>query len=124
MKHLSDSSLIQNGLKQGGALSPLLFNFALEHSIRKVQENQVGLKLNGTHQLLAYTDDVNLLRDNIDTKLTKFRERTSDRRLSAKLVPPFVERVESRGQRGGSYGRILGFLNRSQYCFFRVAPQG
>jgi hypothetical protein len=32
-----------------------------------VQENQVGLKLNGTHQLLAYTDDVNLLGDNIDT---------------------------------------------------------
>jgi hypothetical protein len=32
-----------------------------------VQENQVGLKLNGAHQLLAYADDVNLLRDNIDT---------------------------------------------------------
>jgi hypothetical protein len=36
-------------------------------AIRKVQENQVGLKLNGTHLLLVYVDDVNLLGDNIDT---------------------------------------------------------
>jgi hypothetical protein len=66
-KHLSESSPIQNGLKQGDALSPLLLNFALEYAIRKVQENQVGLKLNGTHHLLAYSDNMNLLGDNIDT---------------------------------------------------------
>jgi hypothetical protein len=38
----------------GDALSPLLFN-------------QVGLKLNGTYQLLTYVNDVKLLSDNIDT---------------------------------------------------------
>jgi hypothetical protein len=42
--------------------APPLFNFALEYAIRKVQ---VVLKLNGTHHLLAYADDVNLLGDNI-----------------------------------------------------------
>jgi hypothetical protein len=66
-KHWSDNFLIQNDLKQGDALSPIFFNFRLEYDITEVQENQVGLKLNGTHQLLVYADNVNLLGDNIDT---------------------------------------------------------
>jgi hypothetical protein len=63
-KHLSDNFPIQNGLKQGDALSPHLFNCALEYAIRKVQENQVGLKLNGTHQLLATGDNIDIIRRN------------------------------------------------------------
>jgi hypothetical protein len=52
---------IRNGLKQGNALSPWFFNFALDYTIRRVQLNQDGLKLNDTHKLLIYADDVNIL---------------------------------------------------------------
>jgi hypothetical protein len=65
-KYLSDIFLIQNSIKCGDALSPLIFNFTLEYVIRKVEGIQMGLKLNVTNQLLVYADDVNLLRGNTD----------------------------------------------------------
>jgi hypothetical protein len=48
-------------------LSPLLFSFPSEYAIMKVQQNQAGLKLNRTDQLLAYADGVNLMSDNINS---------------------------------------------------------
>ena len=89
-KNLSNMFPIRNGLKEGDALSPLLFNFTLEYAIRRVHVNQDGLKLNGTnrifftylyldnttgmthlkigtHQLLAYADDVNKLGGSVHT---------------------------------------------------------
>ena len=59
-KHLSDMFHIKNDLRQGDALSPLIFNFAVEFVIGRVQVNWEGLKLSATLQLLVYTDDINI----------------------------------------------------------------
>ena len=66
-KNLSDMFPIRNGFKQGDAVSPLLFNFALEYAIRRVQVNLDGLKLRGTHRLLVYVNDVNILGGSVHT---------------------------------------------------------
>jgi hypothetical protein len=111
-KHLSDSFPIKNGLKQGDALSPLFFNFALEYAIRKVQEKQMGFKLNGTNQLMAYADDVNLLGDNIDT-IKKNTETLIDasKEVGARLCGQVV-RVP--GYRSRSPGSIPGTTKFSE----------
>ena len=58
---------IRNGLKQGDALSPLLFNFALKYAISRFQVIQDGLKLNCTHQILVYVSDVNVFGGSVRT---------------------------------------------------------
>ena len=60
VNRLSDMFRMKNGLKQGDALTPLIFNVALEYAIRRVQVTQDGLKVNATLQLLVYVDDVNM----------------------------------------------------------------
>ena len=76
-KHLSDMFHIKDGLKQGDALTPLLFNSESEYAIRSVQVNQEGFKLNGTHLLLVYADYVNILGGSLHTIQKKHRSISS-----------------------------------------------
>ena len=80
-KHLTDMLTIRSGLKQWDAFSPLFFNIVLEYVTKSIKVNQDGLKLNGTHQLLVYVDDVNILagslyttKENTDVLLVRGKE--------------------------------------------------
>ena len=68
---------IRNGLKQRDALSPLLFSIAFDFTIRRVEVKQDSLKLNSTHRLLVYAEDVNILGRSVHTIMTKCRSFSS-----------------------------------------------
>jgi hypothetical protein len=54
-------------LQKGDVLYQFLFKFVLEYAIRRVQVNQGGLKLNGTHHILVFDNDVNILGESVCT---------------------------------------------------------
>ncbi|PSN49532.1 hypothetical protein C0J52_04975 [Blattella germanica] len=84
-KHVSDIFEIHNGLKQGDALSLLLFNFVLEHPIKSL-ENKEGIQLNGIHKLLVYADDIVLLGDSEEILMDNMHIlRSSTRKLGLEV---------------------------------------
>jgi hypothetical protein len=89
---------VMNGLKEGDALTPLLFNFALKYAIRRVQVNQDGLKLNSTHQLLVYADDVAILGRSVHTAPSCYHlltvQHTKKTRVTKTLCSQYYRKTE------------------------------
>jgi len=105
-KDLSDMFPIRNGLKHVDVLSPLLFNFALEYAIRRVQVIQDGLKLNSTHQLLAYVYDI--LGGSLHTTKENAEDLVVESKESGLEVNAYKNKymVMSRDQNGGRSHRM------------------
>jgi len=62
MGEISEPFIVKNGLRQGDALTPVLFNLALEENIRSVPRGQ-RMEVNEGYTCLAYADDLVLLGD-------------------------------------------------------------
>jgi hypothetical protein len=110
-KNLSDRFPIRNGLKQGDALTPLLFIFALEWAIRRVQVNQDGLKLNRTHQLLAYADarrETTKINYGVDTRGKK-KKRTSKKNVDGRCTSSHENKTFRSRSAVKQKGIVFGF---------------
>jgi hypothetical protein len=105
-------------LKQGDALSPLLFNFVLQYAVRRVQTNQEGLKLNGTHELSVYADDVNILGGSIHT-IRKNREALliASKETTEKIMYMVMSRDQNEGQSGNIQTGNKSFETVEQFTY-------
>ena len=90
---------LTNGLRLGDALSSLLFKFPLQYAFMMVD----GLKVNGTHQILVYADDANILGGSVHT----IKENAKSLMVASKEIGLEVNAdktkhmVMSRGQNAG-----------------------
>ncbi|XP_060518453.1 uncharacterized protein LOC132697176 [Cylas formicarius] len=78
-QELSDIFEVNNGLKQGDAISPLLFNISLEYVVRKaeIKAPMTMFRNNGPKLLLAFADDVDVIgssRLNVKETFTNFEK--------------------------------------------------
>jgi len=67
---LSEAFTVETGLKQGDALSPLLFNLALEKAVRMMQVEASGIAINDHRvHVLGFADDLNILSEPLEGAL-------------------------------------------------------
>jgi hypothetical protein len=92
----------------------IVFNFALQYAIRSVQDKQKGMKLNGTHQLLACAADVNILRENIDS-IQNNTEALLDasKEVGLEVNPEKTEYVSVSRRQKARQGHSINVANRS-----------
>ena len=80
----------------------------MEYAIKRVQVNQDGLLLNGTHQLLAYADDVNILGGSVHT--VKENEKAlvvATKQIGLEVNADKTKNVVMSGDRNAGRGQIL-----------------
>ena len=113
-------------MKQGDALSPLLFNFALDYAIKGVQVNLDGLKLNGTHQRLFYADNVNILGRSVHTikknteALVVTRKKTGLKENADKSKYIVMNRDENAGRSHNIKTDSISFERLEQFRYVRT----